>query len=187
MNKKEIIEFIEDIGKESKHKYKSLFFELQYTYGRRSREISYLKVSDIDFINNQITFKICKKKKDTILTLNLFDNIKEKIDDHIQKNNLKDDDYLFIKSEKQIDSFLRNLRQYLERNSQGRIKQLFNKDYTLNTHDFRRLRGQHLYLAGFNIEIIQQLYYHEDQNITAIYLQINELQVNKMLNEDLSN
>ena len=47
------------------------------------------------------------------------------------------------------------MRTYLERNSNKIIKSLADKDITLNTHDFRRLRGQHLYLARNDLEIIQ--------------------------------
>ncbi|MDR0912638.1 MAG: hypothetical protein LBM96_08595 [Methanobrevibacter sp.] len=76
------------------------------------------------------------------------------------------------------------MRIYLERNSRNLIEVITNKEnINLNTHDFRRLRGQHLYLAGNNIEIIQKLYIKSvDQ--TLDYLQIREIEVNKMLLEN---
>ena len=56
----------------------------------------------------------------------------------------------------------------------------------MNTHDFRRLRGQHLYLAGNSIEVIQKLYYHKSVDQTLDYLQIHEIEVNKMLLKDMN-
>lgn len=185
LNKHEIIKLLDNISIDPKHECKALLYELQYRYARRNKEIAILKVSDIDLITNQITFTIAKKKEDTKLTLDLLDDIKDKLEKHISKYNLISEDYLFIKSENSIESFQRNLRQYLERNSKQLIKQLFNKECELNTHDFRRLRGQHLYLDGFKIEVIQQLYQHKDLNQTLEYLQIHQLEINKMLKKDL--
>lgn len=77
------------------------------------------------------------------------------------------------------------MRTYLERNSNKIIKKVIEKDITLTTHDFRRLRGQHLYLAGNDLEIIQSLYAHNSLDQTIEYLQIKEIEVNKMLLKDI--
>lgn len=76
------------------------------------------------------------------------------------------------------------MRTYLERNSNKLIKSL-TKDVTLNTHDFRRVRGQHLYLADNDLEIIQSLYAHNSLDQTIEHLQIKEMEVNKMLIKDI--
>jgi hypothetical protein len=53
----------------------------------------------------------------------------------IEKNDLNEDDYLFLKGSNE-EKFKRNMRTYLERNSQKLINK---EDIRLNTHDFRRL------------------------------------------------
>ncbi|KZX14648.1 phage integrase family protein [Methanobrevibacter cuticularis] len=144
-----------------------------------------MKISDIDFDKKEITFDLAKKKEATKLTLILPDDIAKEIAKQIDENNKTSDNYLFVENDAKIDGFLRNMRTYLERNSNKLIKTLAEKEMTLNTHDFRRLRGQHLYLAGHDLEVIQSLYSHNSLDQTIEYLQIKEIEVNKMLLEDM--
>jgi integrase len=185
LTKKEVLNLIQNIKNDKKHLQKALFYKLQYLYGRRSQEIAKIQVQDINMITNEITFNIAKKKDKTTLTLILFDDLKNELEKYITENNLKEDDYLFINSEKEIASLLRNMRKYLERNSYNLIEKLTNKQYSINTHDFRRLRGQHLYMSGYDLEVIQKLYYHKKLDQTLEYLQIHEIEVNKMLKKDM--
>lgn len=129
---------------------------------------------------------MAKKKQETKLNLILPDDLYKEIAKQINENNKLHNDYLFLEKDVKIDGFLRNMRTYLERNSNKLIKELTDKDITLNTHDFRRLRGQHLYLAGNELEIIQSLYAHKSLDQTIEYLQIKEIEVNKMLLEDMN-
>ncbi len=185
LNKEEISLFLHKIKEDPKHFNKYLFYKLQYFYGRRSKEIAELKMSDIDFDKKEITFDLAKKKETTKLTLILPIDIAKEIAKQIDENNKTNDNYLFVENDAKIDGFLRNMRTYLERNSSKLIKSLADKDITLNTHDFRRLRGQHLYLAGNDLEIIQSLYAHNSLDQTIEYLQIKEIEVNKMLLGDI--
>ncbi|GLI11557.1 hypothetical protein MARBORIA2_06470 [Methanobrevibacter arboriphilus] len=184
LTKEEIILLLYRIREDPKHFEKYLFYKLQYFYARRSQEIATLKVSDINFITNEIIFNIAKKKQDTKLKLAIIKDIDKDIEKIIVNKKLGDNDYLFIKDSNE-ENFKRNMRTYLERNSEKLINQITNKNnISLNTHDFRRLRGQHLYLDGNNIEIIQKLYYHKSVDQTLDYLQIHEIEVNKMLKKD---
>lgn len=188
---KEILEYFKYMQEKEKHRAKALFFKLQYYYARRSEEIVRLNMEDIDLNNNSISLHIVKKKVETRLDdILLLEDIKKDLIDHIKRNDLKPNDYIFIEAklgdnEKTIkklkDNYKRNLRDYLDRNSPKDIKKLFNKDVTLGTHDFRRLGGQQLYLKGVDLEILQKLYYHDDLNQTIDYLQIQELEINNML------
>jgi len=205
LKKEEINLFLHKIKEDPKHFNKYLFYKLQYFYGRRSQEIATLKMSDINFNKKEITFELAKKKQDTKLTLIMPDDIAKEIKQQFEKNaKTKNDeisneikqesendtktqeDYIFIENRAKNDGFLRNMRTYLERNSNKLIKGLTDKDINLNTHDFRRLRGQHLYLAGNDLEIIQSLYAHNSLDQTIEYLQIKEIEVNKMLLVDIS-
>jgi len=184
LNKEEISLFLHKVKEDPKHFNKYLFYKLQYFYGRRSQEIAVLKIDDIDFNKKEITFDLSKKKQDTKLTLILPDDIAKELKQIIEDIE-SSSDYLFVENIGKIDTFKRNMRTYLERNSNKLISNLTGKDITLNTHDFRRLRGQHLYLAGNDLEIIQSLYAHNSLDQTIEYLQIKEIEVNKMLLKDL--
>ncbi|MBZ9570556.1 site-specific integrase [Methanobrevibacter sp. TMH8] len=185
LNKEEISLFLHKVKEDPKHFNKYLFYKLQYFYGRRSQEIATLKTMDIDFDKKEITFDLAKKKQDIKLTLILPDDIAKDIKQEIENNSKSSEGYIFVDSEAKIDGFKRNMRTYLERNSNKIIKQLTGKDITLATHDFRRLRGQHLYLTGNDLEIIQSLYTHQSLDQTIEYLQIKEIEVNKMLLNDI--
>ncbi|MEA4957988.1 hypothetical protein SDC9_21219 [bioreactor metagenome] len=186
LNKEEISLFLHKVKEDKKHFNKYLFYKLQYFYGRRSQEIATLKTTDIDFDKKEIIFDLAKKKQDIKLTLILPDDIAKDIKQEIGNNSKSSECYIFVDSESKIDGFKRNMRTYLERNSNKILKQLTEKDITLATHDFRRLRGQHLYLAGNDLEIIQSLYAHNSLDQTIEYLQIKEIEVNKMLLNDLN-
>ncbi len=186
LNKEEISLFLHKVKEDPKHFNKYLFYKLQYFYGRRSKEIAELKISDIDFDKKEITFDLAKKKQETKLNLILPDDLAIELKQYIEDKNKTIDDYLFVENNAKIDGFKRNIRTYLERNSDKLIKGLTKKDITLATHDFRRLRGQHLYLAGNDLEIIQSLYAHNSLDQTIEYLQIKEIEVNKMLMKDLN-
>ncbi|WP_082397961.1 tyrosine-type recombinase/integrase [Methanobrevibacter arboriphilus] len=146
-----------------------------------------LKISDIDFDKKEITFNLAKKEQETKLTLILPDDLSKEIAKQIHEKNKVNDDYLFLEKDVKIDGFLRNMRTYLERNSNKLIKELTEKDISLNTHYFRRLRGgQHPYISGNDLEIIQSLYVHQSLDQTIEYLQIKEIEVNKMLLKSLN-
>lgn len=185
LNKEEISLFLHKIKEDKKHFNKYLFYKLQYFYARRSEEIVKLKIEDINFDKKEITFDLAKKKQDIKLTLILPDDLANEIKEYF-KNNENKGNYIFVENESKIDGFKRNLRAFLERNSNKLIEDLTGKNITLNTHDFRRLRGQHLYLAENDLEIIQSLYAHNSLDQTIEYLQIKEIEVNKMLLKDLN-
>ncbi|KZX15698.1 tyrosine recombinase XerC [Methanobrevibacter cuticularis] len=185
LKKEEISLFLQKVKDDKKHFNKYLFYKLQYFYGRRSQEIAVLKINDINFDKREITFDLAKKKQDTKLTLILPDDLAKEIRQQFE-NTESHEDYIFVENELKIDGFKRNMRTFLERNSNKIINEVTGKNLTLNTHDFRRLRGQHLYLAGNDLEIIQSLYAHNSLDQTIEYLQIKEIEVNKMLLADIS-
>lgn len=113
----------------------------------------------------------------------------ELVDDlqkHIAENQLSNDDYIFIEDIDKKDNFKRNFRSYLKRNSCKLTQELLNKPLNLGTHDFRRLRGQHLLSDGIGIEKLQKLYQHEDVNTTMIYLQVEETEISNVLVNDIN-
>ena len=172
------------------HKDKSLFYKMQYYYARRSEEIALLKVKDIDFNLNRITFNIAKKKDKTVKNVKLIPAVRNHLLEYIDEKGLDPEDFIFIEAEdgateeeikSKKDSLKRKLRMYLERNSCKITRELLGKEVKLNTHDFRRLRGQHMYLAGAKIEHLQELYQHIDINQTITYLQIDEIIIDNLL------
>ena len=182
LTKEEIEEIFNYLDNTNLHKTKSLFYKLQYYYARRSEEIVTIKVSDIDFNLNRITINIAKKKTNAPINLKLIPKVKTGLLEIIEENGLEDDDYIFINDISNKDSYKRTMRKYLERNSCKITKELFGKEIRLNTHDFRRLGGQHLYLAGYKLEHLQELYQHIDINQTIAYLQIDEIVIDNLLN-----
>ena len=190
LSKAEIEEIFNYLDNTKLHGDKSLFYKMQYYYARRSEEITVLRVKDIDFDLNRITFNIAKKKDKTVKQLKLIPVVKDHLHSYIEEKALAPDDFIFIDvdpeaTEEEIkskkDSFKRKLRKYLERNSCKITRELFNKNIKLNTHDFRRLRGQHMYLAGAKIEHLQELYQHIDINTTITYLQIDTIIIDNLL------
>lgn len=164
------------------HKAKSLFFKLQYYYGRRSEEIVKLRVCDLDLVQNRITFQIAKKKEESTINLTLIPKVRDGLMALIEEENLQNEDYIFIDSIDGKDTYKRTVRKFLERNSCKITEKLFGKQIKLNTHDFRRMGGQHLYLAGYKVEHLQKLYQHVDINQTIDYLQIDEIVIDNLLN-----
>ena len=102
----------------------------------------------------------------------------------IEMKQLSDDDSLFIENEDSKENYKRNLRNYLERNSEKITKETIGKSIKIKTHGFRKLRGQHLLNDGVGIEKLQKLYQHEDVNTTMIYLEVEETQINMVLMND---
>ena len=182
LNKDEVEEFFNYLDNTNLHKTKATFYKLQYYYARRSEEIVSLKVSDIDLELNRITFPIAKKRKEATINLKLIPKVKDGLRKIITDNQLNDDDYIFIDDTDEKETYKRNLRVYLERNSCKITKQLFGKEIKLNSHDFRRLGGQHLYLAGYPVEHLQKLYQHVSIDQTIEYLQIDTIVVDNLLN-----
>lgn len=186
MNVKETYDVINAIESNPKHFEKGLFYKLQYVYARRSDEIANLKVEDLDFNNGCIKFHIAKKRseKAPTINLNLFPELTDEIKQLIEMKGLDEDDFLFLDNADSKDNYKRNLRNYLERNSERITKETIGKSIKINTHGFRKLRGQHLLANGVRIEILQKLYQHEDINTTMIYLEVEETQINEVLLND---
>ena len=186
MNVKETYDVLNAIESQEKHYEKGLFYKLQYVYARRSDEIANLKVEDIDFEKGCIKFTIGKKRteKAPTLNLNLIPELTDELKHLIEMKQLSDDDFLFIENEDSKENYKRNLRNYLERNSEKITKETIGKSIKIKTHGFRKLRGQHLLNDGVGIEKLQKLYQHEDVNTTMIYLEVEETQINLVLMND---
>lgn len=201
LNEAEVIQILETIASKQKHQEKSLFFKIQYAYARRGVEIASLKVSDIDFTKEKaITFAIAKKRDKKVTTTLTIDanptsfisksNLVKELKAFIKSKGLSADDYLFLDHEKISteglekvrENYLANLRRFLKRDTcKNAILLATNKDIVLDQHDFRRMRGQHLYLAGVGLETLRQLYQHEDVKQTSTYLQVDDLIVSNVL------
>lgn len=180
LTENQVKEFFAYVGKDYKHQAKALFYQLQYYYGRRSEEIVRLRVCDIDFERNRITFPVAKKRdKEASINLVLLPQVADALAELAQGKG--DEDYLFIEDESKKDAYKRTVRRYLERNSFDITKELFGIGVSLNTHDFRRMRGQHIYLQGGKLEHIQKMYQHQSIDQTIVYLQIDEIIVDNLL------
>lgn len=93
--------------------------------------------------------------------------------------------FVFIGIEENEENFKKNIRTFLKRNSEKLIMEIAGrKDISLTTDDFRKLRGQHLYLKGHDINTIQKLYNHTTTEQTINFLEINEIEIRKMLIKD---
>lgn len=177
----EVEDFFNYLDNNYFHKAALLFLKLQYYYGRRSEEIVRLRVCDLDLVQNRITFHIAKKKEDSTINLRLIPKVCDGLDALIKKMDLQGEDYIFIYTIDDNDTYIRTVREFLERESCKITGKLFGKQIMLNTHDFCRMGGQHLYLAGYKLEHLQKLYQHVDINHTIDYLQIDEIDIDNLL------
>ena len=129
-----------------------LILKLVYVYGRNIGEVLKLRKSDIDFDNACINFKSAN------VCLPLFQVVADDLNKYIEGV----DEYLFIdkigsngtnKYSNQLNKYLNNFIDYCNKNDV-----LGWKCPTLVCTDFKVLRGQHLFLDGANINVINELY-----------------------------
>lgn len=148
-----------------------LILKLVYIYGRNIGEVLNLQVKDIDLKHNTIDFKLPTEE----VSFMIHNEIKDELVNII--SNFTSDEYIFlgdfngVNNTKKINTFSNKINRYLH----DFISKV-NRDYGLNYSypnlictDFKRLRGQHLFMDGVELSIINNLYkIHNNQTLKKL-------------------
>lgn len=129
-----------------------LIFKLIYIYGRNAGEVLKLKVKDIDFNENLISFELFDGRKSFMLHDDVRDDLVTFTSD------LNSDDFLFVHVDESMDMAIKKLNYYLHKTIDSLNRHIDFGCPKLTTKDFRILRGQHLFLDGAEIHTIHELY-----------------------------
>ena len=147
-----------------------LIFKLVYVYGRKIHEVLKLKVCDVD--KNTIEFELPTERFNFVL----YDGLKKPLFDYIEEKELGRSDYIFITDERDINNYSKGLNYYLKSKINELNKTVLSKKCPLlvNT-DFKYLRGQHLFLDGVNIKVINELYRNKNIQTTKNNISYDDL------------
>lgn len=158
-----ILEYISNINKEQ-----GLFLKLIYVYGRSTIEVSKLKVSDIDVKHGLIDFVF----GGNIHSFRLVDAVRENVLEAIKGKDT--DEYIFKFDGNKVS---RNLNRFIDNMVKG-----INRSQVLDRHcpklsvfDFKQLRGQHLFIDGVELDVINELYCYEKLESLRNLINYNEL------------
>jgi integrase/recombinase XerC len=155
----------------------ALILELMYSTGIRVSELVNIKLSDIDYYQNQI--KITGKgSKDRYV---LFGKIcKDKIDNYLKNSRIeldkKSSDYLILNSRgNKITT--RGIHNIVKTYSQG-----FNKN--ISSHTLRHTFATHMLNEGANLKTVQELLGHENLSTTQIYTHVSNERLRRVYLEN---
>lgn len=145
-----------------------LMVQLLYSSGLRVSELVNLTPKDLDFQQNIGWVRKGKGKKDRIFKI--ADSLSKPLSKYISQN--PENKYLFSKDEP-----------LSTRNIQLLIKKIAKKagiNKKVTPHTMRHSYATHLFEAGENLLIIQQLLGHENLETTKIYTHISQDQIKKV-------
>jgi integrase/recombinase XerD len=145
-----------------------LIIQLLYSSGLRVSELVNLTPKDLDFAQNIGWVRKGKGKKDRIFKI--ANSLSKPLSRHISKN--PENKYLFSK-ENPLST--RNIQLLIKKVAK---KAGINKKVT--PHTLRHSFATHLFEAGENLLIIQQLLGHENLETTKIYTHISQDQIKKV-------
>lgn len=170
LGKKELNEVLYYLYKDNE-KY-GLIFELVYVYGRSINEVLKLRVNDVD--EGSIEFELPTERFNFIL----YNGLKKPLKDYITGKGLTGTDYIFIDTVENINKYSKNLNYYLK----SKIAELNQKVLTykcpvLVLSDLKKLRGQHLFLDGADLGVINELYRNRNIQTTKSNIQYSELKL----------
>jgi integrase/recombinase XerD len=144
--------------KNKKHK---LMVTLMYSAGLRVSELVHLKVEDFNFENNYGWVREGKGKKDRLFII--AKKLKEEIIEHIDKNALKHDSWLFpgFKNKHYSVSSIQNIVKKTAK------KASINRN--IHPHTLRHSFATHLIQNGYSVLELQPLLGHRNIETTLIY------------------
>lgn len=168
LDKKQLNELLYYLYKDNE-KY-GLIFEIVYVYGRNINEVLKLKAKDID--EATIEFELPTERFNFIL----YKGLKKPLTEYITGKGLSDDDYIFIDDEKNINKYSKNLNYYLKSKITELNQKVLNyKVPVLVLGDLKKLRGQHLFLDGADLSVINELYRNKNIQTTKNNIRYGEL------------
>ena len=168
VDKKQLNELLYYISKDNR-KY-GLIFKLVYVYGRSIQEVLSLKCGDVD--EHSIEFELPRERFNFILDKRLGGDLL----DYITGKDLGREDYIFIDNADYINKYSKNLNYYLNSIIGELNKTVFNRKCpSLVNSDLRNLRGQHLFLDGASVNVINELYRNRNIQTTKNHIKYDEL------------
>ena len=142
-----------------------VIFALFFKTGIRVSELIKIKIMDI---NNNDDYILISGKGDKERVVPMSDNLKNLINNYVDRENLTPVDYLF-KS--------RNKTKHLTREMVGKIVKKITSQFSLQSgvspHKLRHAFAKHLLDKGLDIREIQELLGHADISTTSIYTKID--------------
>ena len=161
-----VLEYISTIDEEM-----GLFLKIIYVYGRKVSEISKLKVKDIDVKHGLIDFRLGKNKT---CSFGLVSDVKDSVYEQIK--DLDSEEFIFSFNSgdvnRKVSRFLDSVVKKINLSNMGVINR---HCPSLNGFDFRRLRGQHLFIDGVSLALINMVYLFEDRDSVRNLIKYDEL------------
>ncbi len=142
-----------------------MIFNLGINIGLRISDMLKLKVKDVKN-KSHISIKEQKTDKSKKIKINI---IKNDLESYIEKQNLKNDDYLF-QSRKGENSHISRIQAY-------RILNIAAKNISIGeigTHTLRKTFGYHFYQKTKDVALLQSLFNHSSPSVTMRYIGINQ-------------
>ena len=157
LTKEELISLIDAI-KNEKHK---LMILLLYSTGMRVSELVSLKIKNFEFDLNYGWIREGKGRKDRLFIL--AEKLKQQLLQHIEQNQLNQEDYLFSGRREYIS--VESIRMILRKaTKQAKLKK------KVHPHMLRHSFATHLIQNGYAVTEVQPLLGHNSLNTTMIYL-----------------
>ena len=175
LDKKQVNELLKLISEDNFRN--GLILKLVYIYGRSIGDVLRLRKRDIDLKHNTIDFNL---KNNVNRSFVLHKNIRSDLLNYI--NDYSSDDYLFIDVDD--DFVVQDTNVYS--NALNRYLELFlrflNHDGVISWHcpslvctDFKVLRGQHLFVDGAPVKVVNDLYCNTNISSTKSMIRYGDL------------
>lgn len=156
---------------EDNFKY-GLIFKLTYVYGRNIGEVLRLKKEDVDLKHNSVDFYLPTES----VSFMLHESIKQDLLDYIDDKNLIKEDYIFITDDSNINMYSKKLNLYLKSFITNLNRNILSWHCPiLVNRDFKNLRGQHLFMDGADVKVINELYKNKNIQSTKDNIGFKEL------------
>lgn len=163
----EIFYYIE----EDNFKY-NIVIKLAYIYGRNITEVLNLRKKDINLEAMEILFTTNTEN----IIFPIIETLQEPLTDYINNyRKFKNDDLLFRDKNYRVETEVKKLNYYLDQTITSLNKILETNYPKLTTSDFKVLRGQHLFLDGAELHVINDLYHNKNITSTRRYLDYDNL------------
>ena len=157
LSKDEVVKLI-NVIENNKHK---LMVKLLYGAGLRVSELTNLKVKDLELNNNYGWVRHGKGNKDRLFIIpNL---LKNELIEHINKNNLDNDSWLFTTYNGHIST--RTIQEIIKKATK---KAKLNKK--IHPHSLRHSYATHLIEDGYDLTLVQSLLGHKSPETTMVYV-----------------
>ena len=153
----------------------SLLAELLYYSAGRLREITTIKVRNINFKEELLVIEKSATKTKETKTIPIHPNTIKKLKDWIEENNLKSNDYIFYTSSKNT-----NYQVGEKALASQSVDEYFRKAFDWNgisgasSHSFRRSRLCHLLKSGWDVAEIQHISNHKTLTALQQYLETDK-------------